>query len=169
MGLSRQEYWSGLPFPSPEDLLFLLNSVRRKWQPTPIFLPGEPRGQRSLVGSGPWGRLQRPSRRGQGPSATWGGMVQRWHRGLASPSPVPSPPPTAFLIPRRQQARPRLLGQFSGWHLMQVCLGGGGDGLTVSGQYARTLISPTLLTALVLLYLGVYAFVFWIFICLFLP
>ena len=27
---------------------------RRKWQPTPVFLPGEPRGQRSLVGYSPW-------------------------------------------------------------------------------------------------------------------
>ena len=29
---------------------------RRKWQPTPVFLPGEPHGQRSLVGHSPWGR-----------------------------------------------------------------------------------------------------------------
>ena len=28
---------------------------RRKWQPTPVFLPGEPHGQRSLVGYSPWG------------------------------------------------------------------------------------------------------------------
>ena len=28
---------------------------RRKWQPTPVFLPGESHGQRSLVGYGPWG------------------------------------------------------------------------------------------------------------------
>ena len=28
---------------------------RRKWQPTPIFLPGEFRGQRSLVGYSPRG------------------------------------------------------------------------------------------------------------------
>ena len=28
---------------------------RRKWQPTPGFLPGESNGQRSLVGYGPWG------------------------------------------------------------------------------------------------------------------
>jgi len=27
---------------------------RRKWQPTPIFLSGEPHGQRSLVGYSPW-------------------------------------------------------------------------------------------------------------------
>ena len=28
---------------------------RRKWQPTPIFLPGEFHGQRSLVNYNPWG------------------------------------------------------------------------------------------------------------------
>ena len=28
---------------------------RRKWQPTPIFLPGESHGQRSLAGYSPWG------------------------------------------------------------------------------------------------------------------
>ena len=28
---------------------------RRAWQPTPVFLPGESHGQRSLVGYGPWG------------------------------------------------------------------------------------------------------------------
>ena len=27
---------------------------RRKWQPTPVFLPGESHGQRSLVGYHPW-------------------------------------------------------------------------------------------------------------------
>ena len=28
---------------------------RRKWQPTPVFLPGKLRDQRSLVGYSPWG------------------------------------------------------------------------------------------------------------------
>ena len=28
---------------------------RRAWQPTPVFLPGESRGQGSLAGYGPWG------------------------------------------------------------------------------------------------------------------
>ena len=28
---------------------------RRKWQPTPVFLPGEFHGQRSLEGYNPWG------------------------------------------------------------------------------------------------------------------
>ena len=27
----------------------------RKWQPTPVFLPGEFHGQRSVAGCGPWG------------------------------------------------------------------------------------------------------------------
>ena len=28
---------------------------RRAWQPTPVFLPGESHGQRSLMGYSPWG------------------------------------------------------------------------------------------------------------------
>ena len=31
---------------------------RRAWQPTPVFLPGESRGQRSLAGYSPWGRKE---------------------------------------------------------------------------------------------------------------
>ena len=31
---------------------------RRTWQPTPVSLPGESHGQRSLVGSSPWGRKE---------------------------------------------------------------------------------------------------------------
>jgi len=82
LGFSRQEYWSGLPFPSPmsipEDLmkckchhtstLWVQVSLyvtqcrrpgfypwvrkipwRREWQPTPVSLPGESHGQRSVV------------------------------------------------------------------------------------------------------------------------
>ena len=128
MGLSRQEYWSGLSFPSPEDLSnpgieprspalqadslpaepqgkplcfkgkwFLCNVLskyilklwysinhgllwwlsgkettwqsrrcefdlwvgkipwRRAWLPTPVFLPGEFHGQRSLTANSTWG------------------------------------------------------------------------------------------------------------------
>ena len=71
MGLPWQEYWNGLPFPSPGDQASLVAqhcSVclqcgrpgfdpwvrkipwRRKWKPTPVFLPGESHGWRSLVG-----------------------------------------------------------------------------------------------------------------------
>ena len=31
---------------------------RRKWQPTPAFLPGESQGRGSLVGCRPWGRTE---------------------------------------------------------------------------------------------------------------
>ena len=31
---------------------------RRAWHPTPVFLPGEPYGQRSLAGYSPWGRKE---------------------------------------------------------------------------------------------------------------
>ena len=35
--------------------LFTFMHWRRKWQPTPVFLPGESQGQRSLVGCCLWG------------------------------------------------------------------------------------------------------------------
>ena len=31
---------------------------RRKWQPTPVFLPGQFHGQRSLVDCSPWSRKE---------------------------------------------------------------------------------------------------------------
>ena len=31
---------------------------RREWQPTPVFLPGESLGQRSLAGYSPWGHKE---------------------------------------------------------------------------------------------------------------
>ena len=108
MGFSRQDYWRGLPFPSPGDLpnpektyysekamathsstlawkipwmegpgglqsmgslgvghnwatslsLFTFMYWRRKWQPTPVFLPGESQGQGSLVGCRLWGHTE---------------------------------------------------------------------------------------------------------------
>ena len=38
--------------------LFTFMHWRRKWQPTPVFLPGESQGQRGLVGCGLWGRTE---------------------------------------------------------------------------------------------------------------
>ena len=35
--------------------LFTFIHWKRKWQPTPVFLPGESQGWRSLVGCHPWG------------------------------------------------------------------------------------------------------------------
>ena len=36
-------------------MLAIIPVWRRKWQPTPVFLPGEFQGQRSLAGYSPWG------------------------------------------------------------------------------------------------------------------
>ena len=38
--------------------LFTFMHWRRKWQPTPVFLPGESKGQGSLVGCRLWGRTE---------------------------------------------------------------------------------------------------------------
>ena len=32
--------------------------LEKEWQPTPVFLPGEVHGQRSLAGYSPWGRRE---------------------------------------------------------------------------------------------------------------
>ena len=38
--------------------LFTFMHWRRKWQPTPVVLPGESQGRRSLVGCRLWGRTE---------------------------------------------------------------------------------------------------------------
>ena len=77
MGFSRQEYWSGLPFPSPGDLpnsgiepAALTSNLHwqvgwgkeptcqckwRQWHTTPVLLPGKSHWWRSLVGCSSWG------------------------------------------------------------------------------------------------------------------
>ena len=40
------------------DFTFTFMHWRRKWQPTPVFLPGESEGWRSLVGCRLWGRTE---------------------------------------------------------------------------------------------------------------
>ena len=40
------------------DFTFTIMHWRRKWQPTPVFLPGESQGRRSLVGCHLWGRTE---------------------------------------------------------------------------------------------------------------
>ena len=42
-----------------EFILFVEGHRKRKWQPTPVFLPGESQGWRSLVGCHLWGRRVR--------------------------------------------------------------------------------------------------------------
>ena len=38
----------------PNSVLDWEDPSRRKWQPTPVFLPGESHGQKSLVSYSPW-------------------------------------------------------------------------------------------------------------------
>jgi len=43
--------------PNAGDIRNMVRKIpwRRKWQPTPVFLPGKSHGQRSLVGYSPQG------------------------------------------------------------------------------------------------------------------
>ena len=43
---------------SLEKPLCALEKRRRQWWPTPVLLPGESHGRRSLVGCSPWGRYE---------------------------------------------------------------------------------------------------------------
>ena len=45
----------GLKKGFPKDRMLYAYGWRRKWQPTPVLLPGESHGGRSLVGCSPWG------------------------------------------------------------------------------------------------------------------
>ena len=40
------------------DFTFTFMHWKRKWQPTPVFLPGESQGRGSLVGCRLWGRTE---------------------------------------------------------------------------------------------------------------
>ena len=51
---------------------------RRKWQPTPVFLPGESQGRRSLLGCHLWGRTESDTT-----EATW---QQQQQQGFPSGS-----------------------------------------------------------------------------------
>ena len=53
--------------------LFPFTHWRRKWQPTPVFLPGESQGWGSLVGCRLWGRTESDT-----PGATWQ-QQQQWN------------------------------------------------------------------------------------------
>ena len=53
MGSQRvRHYWA------TSLLLFTFMHWKRKWQPTPVFLPGESQGRESLVGCHLWGRAE---------------------------------------------------------------------------------------------------------------
>ena len=63
---------------------------RREWQATPVFLPGEFHGQRSLVDYGPWGHKESDTTEGltftpwwvwaRFTSSTLGGLTKTFHQ-----------------------------------------------------------------------------------------
>ena len=65
------------------ELIYCISVVgwRRKWQPTPVFLPGESCGQRRLVGCCPWGHTESDTT-----EATWHACMH-W-KGKWQPTPV---------------------------------------------------------------------------------
>ena len=44
--------------PLVQDTLGREDPLQKEWQPTPVFLPGESHGQRSLVGYSLWGHKE---------------------------------------------------------------------------------------------------------------
>ena len=54
--------------------LFTFMHWRRKWKPTPVFLPGESQGRGSLVGCRLWGRTESDTN-----EATWQQQQQQWY------------------------------------------------------------------------------------------
>ena len=65
----------------------VFNHWRRKWQPTPVFMPGKFLGQRNLEGYNPWGCKQSDTTKpiGQGLQQSFQNMVP----SLSLPQPPP--------------------------------------------------------------------------------
>ena len=54
----RLQFMRSLESDTTSLLLFTFMHWRRKWQPTPVFLPGESQGRERLVGCRLWGRTE---------------------------------------------------------------------------------------------------------------
>ena len=52
------------------------NPLRKKWPPTPLFLPGESHGQRNLVDYSPWGHKNSDMTEETAHKHTWFGSLQ---------------------------------------------------------------------------------------------
>ena len=57
-GASQVAQWERIHLPKQIQSLVGKDPLARKWQPTPVFLPGKFRGQRNLVGYSLWGRKE---------------------------------------------------------------------------------------------------------------
>ena len=81
--------------------LFTFKHWKRKWQPTPVFLPGESQGWGSLVGCHLWGRTE--SDMTEAISSISGGIILILQRGSWDPKMV------------RQRGRSRTSSQMGLW------------------------------------------------------
>ena len=63
--------------------LFTFTHWRRKWQPTPVFLPGESQGRGSLVGCHLWGRTESDTTEATQQQQQWEVSVQHWELSSA--------------------------------------------------------------------------------------
>ena len=61
---------------------------RREWHPTPVFLPGESQGQRSLVGYNPWGHRVSDRTEWLTLSPTGGTCPKQSNRAAVKPQPA---------------------------------------------------------------------------------
>ena len=85
MGFSRQEYWSGLPFPSPGDL------------PIPGIYPRSPTLQADSLPSEPPGKASKVQRMAE---LCWGHEKGRWRKpGTQGSGALPSSHPVRSHIP----------------------------------------------------------------------
>ena len=93
------------------------DSPGRKWQPTPVFLPGEFHGQRSLVGCSPGDPPRappsshpcRPGRVGPAPRSGLGGTPLSVSLPAGTPCPPPPPPKPRGARNACHSCPPRLL------------------------------------------------------------
>ena len=99
--------------------LFTFMHWRRKWQPTPVFLPGESQGQRSLVGCRLWGHTeldtteatQQQQQQQQQQQLQIQPLIYRWGKW------GPYPPRNLHWCPLRLERKPK---KFIGRDLMHV-------------------------------------------------
>ena len=75
------------------DFTFTFMHWKKKWQPTPVFLPGEPQGWGSLVGCVPWGHWESD-------------MTERLHLHALEMEMAPTP----VFLPGEPQGRGSLVG-----------------------------------------------------------
>ena len=104
---------------------------RRKWQPTPVFLPGESQGQGSLMGCRLWGRTESDTTEATYQQQQQQLLCSRQILYVLSLLGIPSTPNFAFCVEAREKEfQPHLevfvffLRVTLSGHLKGLCVGG---------------------------------------------